>query len=71
MWTDSARAQYACAGLTMPSDLTYAEWSVLEPFLPPPARGPSTQMVAVSESQVDYSGKQLVQVLQLLEQPDR
>ncbi len=35
MWTDTTRAQYARAGLALPSDLTYAEWSVLEPLLPP------------------------------------
>ncbi|MDR7156457.1 hypothetical protein J2W40_003301 [Sphingobium xenophagum] len=35
MWTDTTRAQYAREGLTLPSDLTDAEWSVLEPLLPP------------------------------------
>ena len=38
MWTDTTRAQYARADLTLPSDLTDAEWAVLEPFFPPPAR---------------------------------
>ena len=37
MWTDPTRVQYARAGLALPSDLTDAEWAVLEPFLPPPA----------------------------------
>ena len=37
MWTDTTRAQYARAGLTLPSDLTDAEWQVLEPLLPPPS----------------------------------
>jgi putative transposase len=37
MWTDTTRAQYACAQLTLPSDLTDAEWAVLEPFFPPPS----------------------------------
>jgi putative transposase len=36
MWTDTTRAQDARAGLTLPSDLTDAEWSVLEPLLPTP-----------------------------------
>jgi putative transposase len=37
MWTDTTRAQYARAQLTLPSDLTDAEWAVLEPFFPSPA----------------------------------
>ena len=37
MWTDAARAQYARADLALPSDLTDAEWALLEPFLPPPS----------------------------------
>ena len=36
MWTDTTRAQYALADLTLPSDLTDAEWAVLEPFFPAP-----------------------------------
>jgi transposase len=38
MWTDATRAQYARADLALPTDLTDAEWAVLEPFLPPPSR---------------------------------
>lgn len=38
MWTDTTRAQYARADLALPSDLTDAEWAVLEPFLPAPCR---------------------------------
>jgi len=37
MWTDTTRAQYARAQLTLPSDLTDGEWAVLEPFLPQPS----------------------------------
>ena len=37
MWTDTTRAQYARAKLVLPSDLTDAEWAVLEPFFPPPS----------------------------------
>lgn len=36
MWTDTTRVQYARKGLALPSDLTDAEWAVLEPFLPRP-----------------------------------
>jgi Transposase and inactivated derivatives len=32
---DTTRAQYAREWVTLPSDLTDAEWSVLEPLLPP------------------------------------
>lgn len=38
MWTDTTRAHHARAGLALPSDLTDAEWAVLEPFFPPPSR---------------------------------
>lgn len=34
MWTDTTRRQFARAGLRLPSDLTDAEWAVLEPLLP-------------------------------------
>ncbi len=37
MWTDTTRAQYARAELALPSDLTDAEWALLEPFFPPPS----------------------------------
>jgi len=37
MWTDATRAHHARAGLILPSDLTEAEWAVLEPLLPAPA----------------------------------
>lgn len=35
MWTDTTQAHYARADLALPSDLTDAEWAVLEPFFPP------------------------------------
>ncbi len=34
MWTAITRAQFARSGLRLPSDLTDAEWAVLEPLLP-------------------------------------
>lgn len=37
MWTDTTRAYHAREGLALPSDLTNAEWAVLEPFFPPPS----------------------------------
>ena len=37
MWTDTTRAQHARKGLALPSDLTDAEWALLEPFCPPPS----------------------------------
>jgi len=36
MWTPTTRAQHSCAGLRYGSDLTDGEWTILEPFLPPP-----------------------------------
>ncbi|MFZ2994649.1 MAG: IS5/IS1182 family transposase, partial [Sphingobium sp.] len=35
MWTYTTRRQYARAELLLPSDLTDAEWAILEPLLPP------------------------------------
>ncbi len=35
MWTETTRRQYARAELLLPSDLTDAEWAILEPLLPP------------------------------------
>ena len=39
MWTDTTRAIHARKGLALPSDLTDAEWAVLEPLLPPALPG--------------------------------
>lgn len=40
MWAPAARWQHSRAGLRYASDLTDAEWAVLEPLLPPaPRRG--------------------------------
>jgi putative transposase len=38
MWTPTTRAQHSRAGLRYGSDLTDGEWTILEPFLPPPRR---------------------------------
>lgn len=38
MWTDTTRALHARSGLALPSDLTDAEWALLEPLLPPASR---------------------------------
>ncbi len=35
MWTATSRAQHSRAGLRFSSDLTDAEWAVLQPLLPP------------------------------------
>ena len=34
MWTDTTRKQFARSSLRLPSDLTDAEWAVLEPLFP-------------------------------------
>lgn len=38
MWTPATRAQHSRAGLRYGSDLTDAEWAILEPLLPAPSR---------------------------------
>src|SRR3546814_4510844 len=50
MWTDTTRAQYARAQLTLPSDLTDAEWAVLEPFLPQPSQVSSEEPTSELQS---------------------
>ncbi len=37
-WTATARRQYGRRNLRYPSDLTDAEWTVIEPMMPPPSR---------------------------------
>ena len=37
-WTEITRAQYRREGLRYASDLTDAEWALIEPFMPPPAK---------------------------------
>ena len=39
MWTEAARKQHASRKERYPSDLTDAEWSLVEPFIPPAQRG--------------------------------
>ena len=38
MWTPATRTQHSRAGLRYGSDLTNAEWAILEPLLPEPSR---------------------------------
>ena len=39
MWTDITRAHHARKGLALPSDMTDAEWAVLEVIVPPALPG--------------------------------
>ena len=45
MWTDTTRAHHARAGLALPSDLTDAEWAVLEPLIARPGMVLSRQQL--------------------------
>jgi transposase len=38
MWTPETRAEHDRDDLRYPGDLTDAEWQILAPFLPPPAK---------------------------------
>src|SRR3954453_3791956 len=38
MWTPATRRQHSRAGLRYETDLTDAEWAVIEPLLPPPPK---------------------------------
>jgi putative transposase len=37
-WTEATREEYRREGLRYASDLTEAEWALVEPFMPPPSR---------------------------------
>ena len=47
--TDTTRAQYALADLALPSDLTDAEWVIVEPMIPPARHGGRNRSVNVRE----------------------
>src|SRR4051794_833201 len=49
MWTVEQRQAHARAGLRYPSDLTDAEWALVEPFIPPAKRGGRKRTVDVRE----------------------
>ena len=49
MWTVEQRQAHGRAGLRYPSDLTDAEWALVEPFVPPARRGGRKRTVAVRE----------------------
>jgi transposase len=49
MWTVEQRQAHDRAGLRYPSDLTDAEWALVEPFVPPARRGGRKRTVDVRE----------------------
>src|SRR5215208_4909163 len=49
MWTVEHRRAYERDGLRYPSDLTAAEWALVEPFIPPAKRGGRKRTVDVRE----------------------
>jgi transposase len=49
MWTSSNRARYDRSKLRYPSDLTDAEWALIEPLIPPAKRGGDKRTVDVRE----------------------
>ena len=49
MWTVEQRQAHGRAGLRYPSDLTDAEWALVEPFIPPAKRGGRRRRVDVRE----------------------
>ena len=49
MWTPEHRQAAACRGLRYPSDLTDAEWALIEPMIPPARRGGRPRDVNVRE----------------------
>ena len=49
MWTAEQRQVHERAGLRYPSDLTDAEWALVEPFIPPAKRGGCKRTVEVRE----------------------
>jgi hypothetical protein len=49
MWTVEQRQAHDRAGLRYPSDLTDAEWALVEPFVPPARRGGRRRTVDVRQ----------------------
>ncbi len=49
MWTVENRARYDRSGLHYPSDLTGAEWALVEPLIPPAKRRGNKRTVDVRE----------------------
>ena len=49
MWTVAQRQEHERHGLRYPSDLTDAEWALVEPFIPPARRGGRRRTVDVRE----------------------
>jgi transposase len=49
MWTNANRGKYHRDGLRYPSDLTDAEWALVEPLIPPAKRGGRKREVDVRE----------------------
>lgn len=45
MWTDENRKRYDRSKLRYPSDLTDAEWALVEPLIPPPKPGGNKRTV--------------------------
>jgi transposase len=49
MWTADNRARYDRSKLRYPTDLTEAEWALIEPLIPPAKRGGNKRTVDVRE----------------------
>ncbi len=49
MWNDEDRQRYDRRGLRYPSDLTDAEWALIEPLIPPAKRGGRRRSVDLRE----------------------
>ncbi len=49
MWTTENRHRYDRSGLRYPSDLTDAEWAVIEPLIPPAKRRGNKRTVVMRE----------------------
>lgn len=49
MWTKENRIRYNCDKLRYPSDLIDAEWSLIEPLIPPAKRGGNKRRVNLRE----------------------
>ncbi|MDP4027123.1 IS5/IS1182 family transposase, partial [Methylobacterium sp. NEAU 140] len=45
MWTQENRGRYDRRGQRYPSDLTDAEWALIEPLIPPAKRGGNKRTV--------------------------
>jgi len=66
MWTNENRARYDRSNLRYPSDLTDAEWLLIEPLIPPAKRGGGKRKVNMGNVPVDVEKREAAAAARIL-----